>query len=322
MIEFYVHQDKFGIPNAWEELTPAMFEGIMADIDLVTKGKLSPGMLQIKHVCRAMGWDPRRLKQYKDEETWSNLVWLGEQVDFIFRVSYPDHDAALQELSKTDYIKAKKTPPERLNLPIARYLSKLDYKFVLNGCFCAQLVPFVSIQGHLYSGYSIDTSFNQLTCSLVALQFIEARSLLGCGQEMLPLLAAILYHPGLYDSESAHRLAKEFERLPDETLQSIAFNFSSFVNYLFSATQFRILVAGESEKKSSITTGALESLYNLSNDGLGDISTVEQMNIIKYLTILRKKLIETVQSMNFSEISLGDIAKNTGLPISLIKQII
>ena len=91
---------------------------------------------------------------------------------------------------------------------------------------------------------------------------------------------------------------------------------------MFSKTQFQILVAGESEKKSLITTGALESLYNLSNDGLGDISTVEQMNLIKYLTILRKKLIEAVQSMGSAEMPVVDIAKNTGLPISLIKQII
>lgn len=321
MIEFCVHQNKFGIPNAWEELTPGLFEGIMTDMDLVTKGKLSPGMLQVKHVCRAMGWNPRRLVN-KDEETLSNLAWLGEQVDFVFRVSYPDQDAALQELSREDYIKAKRTPPERLDLPIARYLSKLDYKFVLNSCFCTQLIPYVSIQGQLYSGYTIDTSFNQLTCSLTALQFIEARSLLGCDKNTLPLLAAILYHPGVYNSESAHTLAKSFERLSDDTLQSIAFNFSSFINYLFSATQFRILVAGENEKKSPITTGAVESLYNLSGDGLGDISTIEQMNIIKYLTVLRKKLIEAIQSMSFTEMPLVDIAKNTGLPISLIKQII
>ena len=322
MIEFYVHQEKFGIPNCWEELTPGLFEGIMSDMDLVIAGKLSPAMLQIKHVCRAMGWNPRLIVGTKDEETLSNLAWLGEQVDFIFRISYPDQDAALHELSKEDFIVAKKTPPERLSLPIARYLSKQDYKFVLNSCFCAQLIPEVFIDEQLYRGYIIDTSFNQLTCSLTALQFIEARSLLGCDKEMLPLLAAVLYHPGVYDSESAHSLAKSFAKLPSGTLQSIAFNFSSFVNFLFTTTQFRILVAGESEKKSPITTGALESLYNLSSDGLGDISTIEQMNLIKYLTILRKKLIETVRSMSFAEIPIIDISRNTGLPISLIKQVI
>lgn len=323
MIEFNVHQKEFGIPNSWEELTPELYEGIMADMDLVTSGNLSPAMLQIKHVCRTMGWEPHRLAHFKeDDDTMSNLAWLGEQVDFIFRISYPEHDAALQGLSKEDFAKAKKIPPERLRMPIARYLSRLEYVFTLNGCFCSQLIPFVSIQGQVYKGYVIDTSFNQLTCSLTALQFIEARSMLGCDKTMLPLLAAILYHPGKYDSESAHVLAKSFERLSLTTLQSIAFNFSSFVNYLFTKTDFWILIAGEYEKPSPITTGSLESLYNLSSDGYGDIAVIEQMNIIKYLTILRKKLIETVKSMHYAEVKHVDIAKNTGLPISLIKQII
>ena len=131
-----------------------------------------------------------------------------------------------------------------------------------------------------------------------------------------------IYNPGKYDSESAHALAKSFERLSLVTLQSIAFNFSSFVNFLFTKTEFWVLVAGEHEKPSPITTGPLESLYNLSSDGYGDISAVEQMNIIKYLSILRKKLIETVKSMHYADVKHVDIAKNTGLPISLIKQIV
>ena len=98
MIEFCVHQKKYKIPNSWEELTPELFEGIMADMNLVTSGKLSPAMLQIKHVCRVMGWESHRLAHFKDEDAMSNLAWLGEQVDFIFRILYPDHDAALQDL--------------------------------------------------------------------------------------------------------------------------------------------------------------------------------------------------------------------------------
>lgn len=322
MIEFSVHQETFKIPNAWEELTPKQFEGIMSDLNLVSEGKLSPAMLQIKHVCRVMGWNPRRIVRSRNEDVLSNLAWLGEQVDFIFRISYPDNDAALQELEKSEYDKAKRTPPERLKTPLARYLAKLDYRFTLNSCFLAQLIPCLKVNDKVFHGYVVDTSFEQLTCSLTALQFIEARNLVNSDKKQLPLLAAILYHPGTYCSESAHSLASSFKQLSPETLQSIAFNFSSFVNYLFSRTDFRILIAGESEKPSPITTGSLESLYNLSGDGYGDILVVEQMNIIKYLTILRKKLIETVRSMSFAEIKLVDIAKNTGLPISLIKQII
>ena len=322
MIDFYIHQQKYSIPNAWNELTPALFEGIMVDARKVSLGVIPPAMVGVNHVCRSMEWRLEKIVESKDEVMLANLSWLSEQVNFVFTISYPDNDAVLQDLSKEDYQKAKRTPPERLKLPIARFLKKLDYKFTLNSCFSAQLVPFVHLKNKIYFGYKIDTGYDRLTCSLTALQFIEARNLNNDDNVKLPLLAAILYHPGAYNSQSAHVLARDFECLPADILQNIAFNFTSFVNFLFSRTDFKLLIEGEDEEKSAISTGPLESLYNLSSDGYGDVSSVEQMNIIQYLTILRKKLIETVRSMNYAEMETVDIAKKTGLPISLIKQII
>ena len=46
------------------------------------------------------------------------------------------------------------------------------------------------------------------------------------------------------------------------------------------------------------------------------------MNLLQYLTILRKKTIESVRSLHTSKMELIDIAKETGFPISIIKQII
>lgn len=113
--------------------------------------------------------------------------------------------------------------------------------------------------------------FNRLTCSLTALQFIEARGLLGCPKEQLPLLAAILYYPDRYSSAGAHKLAQKFTGLPMDELIPIAFNFQAFINYLFTKTEFKLLTELEETKVSAISTGALESLYNLSSDGFGDI---------------------------------------------------
>ena len=73
---------------------------------------------------------------------------------------------------------------------------------------------------------------------------------------------------------------------------------------------------------SAISTGALESLYNLSSDGLGDVDTIERMNILQYLTILRKKLIDTVRSLHSAKMEKIDIAKETGLPIHIINDIL
>lgn len=293
-IDFCVKGETYRIPNAWELLTPSQYEALVKDVGKVAKGELSVAMLRVNHVCNSMGWDPKKIK---GEESLANLAWLAEQVTFIFNIQYPDNNGALHGLDPETKRILQKTPPDRIRkLPIARYLAKLDYKYVLDACFCAQLIPSVKIAGNTYSGYKIDTSFDNLTCSLTALQYIEARKLIGCPMDKLPLLAAILYAPGRYSSEVAHRLARDFARLPQDTLQAIAFNFQCFNNFLFSQTEFFVLTAGKGEKENPISTGALESLYNLSSDGMGDIEIIEQINIIQYLTILRKKLIESVRN--------------------------
>lgn len=318
-IEFIVHGNMYFIPNAWEQLNTFLFVSMVHDFNRMVKGEIPPAMVRVNYVCNVMGWNPKRIKS----DACENLTFLAEQVTFPFTIMYPDNDLALNDLEPELRRLCKRVSPERLSgISIARYLSKLDYKFVLDNCFCKQMISSVELDDEIYMGYTIDTGFNRLTCSLTALQYIEARALIGSSADTLPLLTAILYHPGPYSSESAHRLASEFVRLPEKYLQAIAFNFQAFNNFLFTQTEFSLLTAAHDAKHSAISTGALESLYNLSNDGLGDITVVEQMNIIKYLTILRKKIIEAVRSMNAMKMEKLDIEKETGLPIHIINQIL
>ena len=136
-------------------------------------------------------------------------------------------------------------------------------------------------------------------------------------------MAAILYCPGTYTSEAAHSLAKDFASLDPVLLQGICLNFQAFANYLFIRTPFNILYMRKpKEHKPAISIGMAESLYNLSADGLGNVDVIEQMPVIKYLTILRKKLIESVTAMNEAGIDLVEISDKTGLSIKTIKQII
>lgn len=319
-IDFSVKDKIYRIPNAWESLTPIQYIKLVNDLNSVAKGELSVAMLRVNYICDIMGWKPKKIK---GEDSLVNLAWLAEQVTFIFNIQYPANNEALKELDPETRMKLQKTPPDRIpGLPIARYLAKLEYKYVLDACFCAQLIPVVKIGREKYYGYEIRTSFENLTCSLTALQYIEARKLIGCSPDKLPLLAAILYAPGTYNSEAVHASAHNFTRLPDIILQAIAFNFQCFNNFLFTKTDFYVLTAGKGQKENSITTGALESLYNLSSDGMGDIKAVEQMNIIQYLTVLRKKLIESVRSLNDMKLDRTDIAEKTGLPLNIINSIL
>lgn len=312
---------EYKIPNRWELITNEYhYQSLVKDLLLMAEGKLSPAMVRVNYVCRFFGWN---YKKIKGEDAYANLALIAEKITFIFRICYPNNDEALEGLDEYTYQLCKRVPPERLTgITIARALARLDYKFSLDLCFCKQFIPYLSIDDHHYTGYTIDTSFRTLSTSMTALQFIEARQLIGKGDDLLPLLAAVLYHPYPYNSESAHKLASEFKHLEKTVLHAISLNFQAFVNYLFTKTEYKLLTQIQGKTESAITTGALESLYNLSNDGLGDITQVERMGLLQYLTILRKKVIEGVRSLHTAKMELVDIAKETGLPISIIKQII
>ncbi|MDR3119653.1 MAG: hypothetical protein LBU44_09635 [Mediterranea sp.] len=318
-IQFTVKGEVYTLTNSWEKISSYHFLTLVRDFECMARGELSPAIVRVNFVCNVMGWNPAKIK---DEEAFQNLALLAEQVTFPFVISYPDNDEALSVLEPEVRKLCKRIPPERLSgVAIARYLARLDYKFTLDCCFCRQLVPVVKVDDEFYYGYRIDTSFNMLTCSLKVLQYIEVHRIMG-KPDMLPLLAAILYHPDTYSSESAHQLAEKFATLPAHELQAIAFNFQAFNNYLFTQTEFSIFTAGKDEKPSAITTGALESLYNLSSNGCGNITVVEQMNLIQYLTILRKKLIDSVHRLHAVKMQKADIAKETGLPIHIINKIL
>lgn len=319
-IRFIVKGTEYSIPNCWEEVHPANFIKLLQDVELMASGRLSVGMVRVRYVCNCMGW---KLNRFRSPEAIQNLAWIAEQVTFPFTIEYPDNDAALQDLDNETQKLCKRIAPYRLKgVGISRYLHRLPYKYVLDSCFCAQLVPVIEANDQIYSSYSINTSFGNLTCSLTALQFIEARKVESGHTDLLPLLAAILYYPGRYSSEGAQRLAFEFVNLPRELLQAVAFNFRSFVNFLFSKTEYRLLTAITTDHKSAISTGALESLYNLSADGFGTVNDVEQMNILQYLTIIRKKLIESVRSLHAAKMQPAEIEKETGLPLHIVRQII
>lgn len=321
-IDFSCKNKLYSIPNSWDQITPTLYLQLIKDILRMSRGELSPAMLRVNFVCNAMEWNPSRIK---DEEALANIAMLSEQVDFILNIAYPDNDAALADLdSDTRKLFKKKAPEKVLGNIMAQYLRRLDYRYCVDDCWCAQLIPFVQIgKKNILKGYTINTSFSMLSCSLTALQYIEARSLLD-HTDSLPLMASILYSdPDIkYSSYLAHQQATEFANLSPELLYGIMLNFRAFNNYLFTKTDFSLLTASRLEEKKLISTGALESLYNLSADGYGSAEEVEQMNIIQYLTILRKKIIESVRSMHTAEMKITDIEKETGLPIQILKQII
>lgn len=273
----------YEIPNSWELLTSDQYLKLIELLSLMENGQYPSGAVKCLFLCYMMKWDLNRIK--RDEKVLGNFMSIASQITFIFQ--------------------------------------EKDDKFVLDLCFCRQQLPLIFIDKKAYYGYDINTDFQSLTCSLTALQYIEARQLLDMGEESLPLLAAVLYFgKGQYSSEKAQKLALQFRKLPANTLRAIALNFTAVNNFLFSKTEFSLLTKFLPQKGNSITTDATDALYDLSKDGLGNANQVEKMNVLTYLRILRKKTIEGVKSLKASGMEMAKIADEVGLPLEIVKQII
>lgn len=308
------------IPNYWEAMTSQQYIHLVSDLLSMAVGRLSVGEVRINWLCNIMGWNKHK---FRTEEQIANLVAISEQLTFMFQINYPDNNAVLDGVDDDTYQLCRRIDPFRLHIPLAHVLRRLDYQYFVDLCFCAQLIPFVRIGEHRYQGYSIDTGFGILTCSLTALQYVEAQALIEQGQRALPLMAAILYYPDeVYNSERAHALAKNFARLSQEMLTAISFNFQAFNNYLFSKTSFSLLAKFINKPKHPITTDASDALYDLSKEGLGDARQIEQMNILTYLKVLRKKTIDAVHEMQGFGWDKSKISEEVGLPISVIDKIL
>lgn len=318
-IELAYKNTAFNIPNGWEQLSTVQYQHLVDNLLKMKEGGMSPGEVRMRYVCDAMGWD---IGKFRTEEQVANLLVLSEMVTFIFLIEYPKDSKAVASLTDEEFLQARRTDPFHLHFPRAKDLQRENYRYEVDWCFCKQLVPSIDIGGETFSGYEINTSFDMLTTSLRALQFIEARSLLGNGKDTLPLLASILYYQGDYDSDDAHRRAEIFKAVPRNVLAAVAYNFTAFCNFLMTKTEYRLLTEFTSEKAKEISTDAVDALYDLSADGLGNACQVEQLNVLTYLRILRKKTIESVRSLKNAGYDPAKIANVTGLNITTVTKML
>ena len=187
-----------------------------------------------------------------------------------------------------------------------------------NLTFARQFLPTLASR----AAYTIGTQCDRLTCSLTALQYIEAIDALRAGEQQLPLLAAILYAPHPYDTTQALDLVPLMSRQSPLHLLAVKVIFQALVNFLYTRTHFSLLAQFKPAKPSPIATTMADTLYDLATEGYGTVEQVEQMNVVTFLSIMRKKTIDTVRSMRSMEISTPDIAARTGLPISVVNDIV
>lgn len=309
---------KYSILNSWDAMTPQTFLNYVRYLRKVETGEMPVGVLRIRVLCDLMGW---KLRKFTDEEAMANLVVLSEQLTFLFRIQYPDDNAALEGLTDEEYGKAVRVEPEHLDIPQRETLMQLDYRYLPDLCFFRQMLPSIKIGDMVFYGYKASCHNGALSTSLTALRYIEASQALEQNDDAR--LAAILYAPDPYDSNQAHALTEDVAQADPSILQAVKVNFMALQNFLYRKTPFALLTKFEkSGKVRAITTTMADKLYDLSKDGLGNVTEVERMNVLTYLRILRKQTIDSVRQLHGMKMDIAKIAEEVGLPIEIITKII
>ena len=70
-IEFMLKGKLYKIPNDWNLLDTFQFTELVNDIILMSMGKLSPGSVRIRYVCRYMDWN---LDKINDTDAMANVT--------------------------------------------------------------------------------------------------------------------------------------------------------------------------------------------------------------------------------------------------------
>ncbi len=308
------------MPDNWELLDPQTYLKVVSGLMDFSAGRKPPMRVKVEYARQALKVKGHELRTQDDV---LNMIALAEKVTFIFRIKYND-EQILSSLSSAEREQFHSMDPHRIEHPLARAIAQRNaYSYMLNACFCAQLLPEITVDGKKYQAYTVSTGYDMLSTSMTALQYLDARQLMN-QPDSLPLLAAVLYCPGQYDPKQAHDLAATMEKLDAVTLSAIQLNFLAFDTFLLTRTPFSILQDREGPAKPAapIATGPIEGLYSLASAGYGNLDQVEQMNVIKYLTLMRKQLIESVQTMHSSGMKITEIAQKSGLSFATLNKIL
>lgn len=305
------------VKDSWDELTELEFRSLLYRIAEYSNGEISVADMRLLWICDCLGIDLKKIPHKKQRQASDNLYTISRNVSFFLKIEY--EQGKLDAVSATVRKMAEKIAPD--DMPYSTevaFLRRLPYEYKVDAVFCKNLIP--TIQNH--AGYTASFSDGVLDTSITALQFIEASDLLrkvnDGNADMLPVLAAVLYGNNIANKNA-------FKDVSTDILQAVAFNFQSFLAFLFTKTEFSIMWNNSTDANAAdpsiIRLTGTDNLYKLCSEGYGTPEQVENMPLLKYLRIVKNNLISSVLMLRDYGSDDVEIAKKTGLPTEIITRI-
>lgn len=336
MKEIHLKDKIYHLPQRWDELTTDQFTFLLDLLNEYTQGQLEARSVGINFGMYVLGIKkPRMMTPRQETQFYENLAWLGERATFWWKVVYQNPDA-LNNIDSELRKQLKNTLPEELpDTPEVRVLRREKKWLEPDFIFSSNIIPFLepslkSNPKHLrYRGYRFSIEDDLLSTNLTAGQFSNAITIAGQygstkNPALLNLLCAILYYrydQVDYSFEKSKTLAPAFKEVPEHIKQAVYINFMGIKEFLTTRTKFAILFRSSNEKTPEISVGFNNTIYTLAKSGYGDAEQLMQFNLVTFMDLMLKELIDAVKSMKEMEMELDKILSATGLSLAQLNLI-
>lgn len=331
MRELFFGNKAYEFPTRWEELSREQFLALMESLIEFIDGKTNAAGCRAMWFCRIAGIDIRK-RDNDNALFWENIYRASDIFRFFFEIQYIDPETRkpkdLHHLPKEIRDKLRRfTPDELPDYPEFRWAAKLKHRHVIDAVFSKNLLSELNINGKFYPGYRFGMDGNILTTSLTAGQFIDALTVYNeyvthQGTEHLNLLIAVLYF-----RNQPEVVKKVVNTMPERVKMGILLNFQAIMAFLMNKTRYAIIWNRDGKDathgvSAKIDVGFADSIYSLAKNGFGTVAAIEKMNLVTYLDLLLKNIVDSVKILHENEINVAEIAERTNLSIAQVQRII
>lgn len=311
--------DKFHIPNQWEELSTSQFCNVGKALRLLEMGKVDFPEFKLLVIYALLEEKP--ISQPQNDTYCENLFRISEHITFPYKFVYPD-EKFLNFPPDIQQWLAKHLPTDAED-PYLRIAAGMDRYVEPDLHFAKQMMPL--LPGTNLNGYTFFLAGQVVNTTLTAQQYIDANTLLqqyhsSKQEEFLRSLVQILYCPEPYSADKAQKLS--LKKVGEEYLYAVMYNYMAIVNWISVLPKYDILFHSPSKKDGKNPLGPNAPLYTLAGKGYGSLNEVSAMPLFSYLDLLLKQTADAVLQLKSIGKKKGEIASELNLTIEQINTIL
>ena len=327
MRTFYLGENEYTYPDAWYELNQEQYLALVAVLIDYSEGTYTAEQARAVWFCIIAGIDPNVvLHPTRSAMISENIYRAAREFTFFFKIEYAK---TINHLSiESQKLLRKRQPQELPQTPEIRWAKKLKCKYVPDSVFAAQLIPQIIVDKETFQGYKLVLNGQILSTSITAQQYIDANTIIeeffnSNDFDLLNKLIAILYFPGIYEPDRLNEFELIFRNINPVIKQGVLLNFNALTQFLALRTKYGIMWTSiKKEKTPDITIGLNDTIYSLSKLGYGSVDELSRINLMTFLNLSLKNIIDTVNSLHENEVSIIEISNKTGLPVTSIQKLI